>query len=193
MPPKPKHTKQEIITAGVEIIREKGVEALSSREIGARLGTTARPIFTAFENMDELHKEIRLEVIRCFEEYGKKVTGNLTGFEKIGFIVVSFATEEPNLFKSLFLHGSNTFHTVEEHFVSMYSIPDICFRDIKKEYSLTEQQTKYLFDQFWIYTFGISTLCEMNLYHFEKQEIIDRLNAQVHATLKLINDSDTQI
>lgn len=190
MPPKPKHTKEEIVAAGVEIIREKGFEAISSREIGAKLGTTARPIFTAFTNMDELHSEIWIEVIRRFEEYGRKITSHLSGFEKVGFMIVSFATEEPNLFKALFLHGGKTLHSVEEHFNNMQSIVDICFADIRKEYDLTEEQTRFLFDQFWIYTFGISTLCEMNLYHFEKQEIIDRLNAQVNATLKLINETD---
>lgn len=186
MPPKPKHTREEMIAAGVEIVREKGIEALSSRELGARLGTTARPIFTAFANMDELYGEIQAETIRRFEEYGKRTTTALSGFEKVGCMIASFATEEPNLFKVLFLQNSKNLYSVEAHFNNMRNVVDICFGDIQKAYALTEKQVNYLFDQFWIYTFGISTLCEMGLYRFTKQEIIDRLNAQVDATLKQI-------
>lgn len=191
MPPKPKHTKEEIIAAGVEIVREKGMEFLSSRELGARLGTTARPIFTAFENMDELRHEVQLEILHRFDEYGKRISDNMPGFEKVGIMIVSFAIDEPNLFKALFLHGSETLHDLEKHFRNIRSIVNICFGDIRREYSLTEEETRFLFDQFWIYTFGIGALCEMNVYHFNKQEIIDRLNDHVNATLTYIKNKAT--
>ncbi len=193
MPPKPKHTREEIIAAGVEIIKERGMEALSSRELGVKLGTTARPIFTAFKNMDELQKEIQLEILHSFDEYGKKISDNMPGFEKVGIMVVSFAIEEPNLFKALFLQGSDALHSLEKHFKNIRSIVDICFADIRQDYDLTEEQTRFLFDQFWIYTFGIGALCEMNVYQFGRQEIIDRLNTHVNATLMFIKNSGIQI
>ena len=58
MPPKPKFTKEEITIAAVNLVREKGENALTARELGARLGTTARPIFTAFKNMDEVKEAV---------------------------------------------------------------------------------------------------------------------------------------
>lgn len=54
VPPKAKFTKDEIVSAGLEIVRRDGLEALTARELGNALGSSARPIFTVFNNMDEV-------------------------------------------------------------------------------------------------------------------------------------------
>ena len=59
MPPKPKFTKEEIVTAALELVSEKGIEALTARELGVRLGSSARPIFTVFNSMEEVQEEVR--------------------------------------------------------------------------------------------------------------------------------------
>lgn len=59
MPPKPKFTKEEVVEAALRLISEKGTDALTARELGERLGSSARPIFTTFRNMEELMGEVR--------------------------------------------------------------------------------------------------------------------------------------
>ena len=54
MPPKAKFTKEEIIDAGLTILRECDISAVTARKIGNYLGSSARPIFTVFENMSEV-------------------------------------------------------------------------------------------------------------------------------------------
>ena len=39
MPPKPKYTKEEIINAALDMVREKGADSLTARDLGAKLGT----------------------------------------------------------------------------------------------------------------------------------------------------------
>jgi len=46
MPPKPKFTREEVVDTAIELIKDKGIEALTARELGAKLGSSARPIFT---------------------------------------------------------------------------------------------------------------------------------------------------
>ena len=41
MPPKPKFTKEEIVFAAKEIVREKGLSALTAREVAEKLGSCA--------------------------------------------------------------------------------------------------------------------------------------------------------
>ena len=57
MPPKAKFTKAEIIEAALNIVRADGYEALTSRALGTYLGSSARPIFTVFKNMEEVQQE----------------------------------------------------------------------------------------------------------------------------------------
>ena len=61
MPPKPKFTREEIVTTCLALIRERGESALTAREIGKRLGASSSPIFTVFEDMDDLKTAVRAE------------------------------------------------------------------------------------------------------------------------------------
>ena len=54
MPPKAKFTKDEILNTALNITREQGIDAVTARELGARLGSSPRPIFTIFKSMEEV-------------------------------------------------------------------------------------------------------------------------------------------
>ena len=46
MPPKPKFTKEEVVEVALKLVSERGIEALTARDLGLQLGSLARPIFT---------------------------------------------------------------------------------------------------------------------------------------------------
>ena len=54
MPPKVKFQKEEIVAAAADVAREKGAQAVTARDVAAKLGVSTRPIFTYFDTMDEL-------------------------------------------------------------------------------------------------------------------------------------------
>ena len=54
MPPSVKFTKEEIVNAALQVVREKGTAALTTRQIAAVLGVSTRPIFTYFQNMQQV-------------------------------------------------------------------------------------------------------------------------------------------
>ena len=58
MPPKPRFTREEITEAALTLVSRKGIDALTARELGAFLGSSSRPIFTKFQNMEELYVEV---------------------------------------------------------------------------------------------------------------------------------------
>ena len=45
MPPKCKFTKEEIIEAALEMVKADGIEAVTARALGAKLGTSSKPVF----------------------------------------------------------------------------------------------------------------------------------------------------
>ena len=67
MPPKPMFTREEIVQAALDIVSERGIEALTARELGVKLGSSARPLFTVFKNMEELHEAVRAAAMARFE------------------------------------------------------------------------------------------------------------------------------
>ena len=73
MPPKAKFTKEEIIEAALNIVRTDGYEALTSRALGTYLGSSARPIFTVFKNMEEVQQAmIEAAKQNCGKRYNQK-------------------------------------------------------------------------------------------------------------------------
>ena len=59
MPPKPKFTREKVVEVALTLVGERGMAALTARELGERLGSSARPIFTVFRNMEELTEAVR--------------------------------------------------------------------------------------------------------------------------------------
>ena len=59
MPPRAKFTKEEIINAGLEILRTSDLSHVTAREVGKYLNSSARPIFTTFSNMNEVIEGIK--------------------------------------------------------------------------------------------------------------------------------------
>ena len=65
MPPKVKITRDMIIDAAFDIIRNEGSENLNARNIAARLNCSTQPVLYSFKTVDE----IREAVYRKADEY----------------------------------------------------------------------------------------------------------------------------
>ena len=105
MPPKPKITKEMILTAVLKITQEIGFEAVNARSIAERLQCSTRPIFTCYESMEEL-KAAFLDF--AFEYYNRYVgqyekSKNTEPYLLFPLSYIAFAKEETNLFRLLFI------------------------------------------------------------------------------------------
>ena len=100
MPPKLKFTKQEIVNATFQLVKEQGWSALSTRTLAGVLGTSARPIYSHFDSMDKLEEEIARIGMELLHTYMiKERTGDPWHDHGIGYVV--FALEEKCLFRGL--------------------------------------------------------------------------------------------
>ena len=105
MPPKVKITKEDIINAGIEIIRKEGEVSINARSIAAYLNCSTQPIFSNFTSMEELQKEIIMcahKIYLSFLEEEAK-SGKYPQYKAFGMAYIRFAKEETNLFKMLFM------------------------------------------------------------------------------------------
>ena len=66
MPPRAKYTREEITEIALGIVAESGVESLNARSLAEAMGTSTRPIFTAFRNMEELESAVRESAMKVF-------------------------------------------------------------------------------------------------------------------------------
>lgn len=187
MPPKPKFTREQVISAALEITAEKGIESLTSRELGAALGSSPRPIFTLFRNMEELNSEVRAAAVQLFEEIAYKADDSLPPFKRVGMSMIRFAAEKPNLFRLLYMTGNGGKTDFEDMFLQLGSMAQICIETIERDYELSNQKAKELFRHLWIFTYGIGALIATGACNFTESEASLMLSREFLAFIKVLD------
>ena len=183
MPPKPKFTKEEIIAAALELVSERGMSALTSRDLGAQLGSSARPIFTIFSSMEEVQEEVKKAAIKRFESYAQKAVNYTPVFKQVGMQMILFAKEEPKLYQLGFMSDNHNVDNFDDIFDRLGDVAYQCVDVIQHDYGLSEQEAKKLFEHVWIYTFGIGALCATGMCNFSEEQVIEMLGHDFIAML----------
>ena len=91
MPPKAKFSKDEVISAAVNIIEDKGIIFLTARSLGEALGTSARPIFTTFKNMEDVLNGVNDFANELYQSYVEKGLLQTPAFKGVGMSYIRFA------------------------------------------------------------------------------------------------------
>ncbi len=179
MAPTPKYTKEEITEIAFNLIREKGYDMLTARDLAKKLNTSTRPIFTAFENMDELKKEVILKTIDLFEEYKKREieSKKYPEYKASGMAYIRFAKEEKNLFKLLFMRDRTNENDIDD--VSI--IDEITY--IKKNLMLSPSDATNFHIKMWIMMHGFATILATGYLDLD-YDTISNMTTEVFNALK---------
>lgn len=183
MPPKPKFTREEIVAAALKLVSEKGMSALTSRDLGAALGSSARPIFTVFNSMEEVQEAVRDAALKRFESYAEKAMHYTPVFKQVGMQMILFAMEEPKLYQLLYMSENSDVTNFEGIFDRLGNVAQMCVDVIQRDYGLSQEDAKTLFEHVWIHTFGIGALCATGMCRFSQEEIIQMLGQDFMAML----------
>lgn len=83
MPPKPKFTREEIVQTALDVVSRRGVEALTAKELGEAIGSSARPIFTVFSSMKEVRDAVRAAAMQRFYRFASFLSAQTLLFKYI--------------------------------------------------------------------------------------------------------------
>ena len=186
MPPKAKFTKEQITKAALGVVSEKGAQALTAKELGAALGTSTTPIFTVFHSMQEVQDAVMLAAMERFEEYAHKAAHLGPVFKQIGMQMILFAKEEPKLYQLIFMSSISEAQTFDDIYAHLGSLADECLDVLQKDYDLSKDNAKTLFEHVWIHTFGIGALCATGVCDFSHEQIAQMLTQDFTAMMMLM-------
>ncbi len=169
MPPKTVFTKDDVIQAGFEIIQEQGFQALTAREVARALKSSTAPVYSNFESMRLLEKEVLLRANALQMEY---MTRSYTDrvFLNMGIGYAIFAREQCRLFRALYLEKSENKDLLYDLEKSMRSR---MVKDTRLS-SLTDQERHSLLDKMWIFTHGMATMICVGLAEDNSDEYITK-------------------
>jgi len=186
MPPKAKFTREEIIDAALKLAAEKGISSLTARELGAVLGTSTRPIFTAFQNMEEVLLEVRKAALAKFEAYARRAQEFTPVYKELGVQMILFAVEQPELYRLLFMTEKPEANNFDDVFANLGDMAILCVEVIQRDYELSYENARLLFKHNWIHTYAIGALIATGVCNFTQKEIQDMLSREFVAMLMLI-------
>ena len=184
MPPKAKFSKQQIIEAALGIVRTSGFEALTARALGERLGSSARPIFTIFEGMEQVQQAVLRAAKALYREYVERGLSQVPAFKGVGMQYILFAVQEPKLFQLLFMAEQAYLPGLGDALPQIDESYNKILSSLMEEYQLTPAAARRLYYHLWIYTHGIGTLCATKMCRYDEKEVSARMTELFVSLLK---------
>ena len=174
--------KDDIVQAGIEIIRNDGILSLNARKIAQKLNCSTQPIFYIYSNMQDVKNDIINVITKMFNDSIIKSNYDRIVYKDIGINYIKFAKEEPELFKVLF---NSTYNMQVLSFMNLTSNLNKINDIISKQTGLSKEKAKKFHLKMWLYVNGIANLVANNTCNFTKEEIEKLLEEQYISMLLL--------
>lgn len=178
-------TKEDIVKAGFEIIREKGIDRVNAREVASKLNSSVQPIFYRFTNMEELKQELLAYSLEYYRNFILNFKGDTPKYRQIGLNYIQFAKKESYLFKFIFMGEYQI--KIEE-----FSFFDKSYNEVEKTLQIQNKLSPELAKKFhlkmWLFVHGISCLIASNTCIFSDEEIGKLLAEEFQILRKSLNE-----
>ena len=169
MPKKPTTTKEDMIEGAFRLIREKGHEALTVRNLASFLGCSTQPIMYQFPDTDVLKDLTYRKAASFHSEY--ILTG--TDLLDIGVRYIRFAREEPQLFRFLFQSGRFSGLSLEDLIMAPETAEVLAA--VSSEEELSAEEAAAFFEPLVAVVHGYASLIANNAMKYDPDAIRNAL------------------
>ena len=155
MPPKVKITKEDIVQAGLEIVRRDGETGLNARSIAAVLGCSTQPVFSNYDSMDELRLAVLAGAEGVYVRYMQQeiASGKYPDYKASGMAYIRFAKEEKNLFRMLYMR-----HRTYEQTLNDAHLFDQMEEIVQDTTGLEKDRARLFHLEMWSFVHGIAAM-----------------------------------
>ncbi|HBF15602.1 MAG TPA: TetR/AcrR family transcriptional regulator [Clostridiales bacterium] len=158
------YTEEQVVNAAMDLVREKGTSGLTSRALGAKLGTSSRPVFTRFKDMAAVWVAVTEGANALYQSYRQEelAGGKYPPYKASGMAYIRFAREEKELFRLLFMRdrSQEEKRNAEE--------ADELVALIGKQLGLGEADARRFYLEMWVYVHGIAAMIATNYLDWDE-------------------------
>lgn len=170
-----------ILDTAFQMAREEGLKNITARRVAERGNCSTQPIFRSFQNMEELTGEVYERAAAFFQDYYEKFPRQETmPFVNLGMAYISFAREEKELFRMLFVP--------ENARKSLYELLNGSAENVKTQIQAAAargcQDPGSLFMKMWIFIHGAASMSLTGDYDLTDQETMQMLENVCQSFLK---------
>lgn len=155
MAPRVKITKEDIIEAAIELVRQRGALALNARNLATTLNCSTQPIFSNFSSMEELRMVVIEQADWMCNQYIKREvkSGVYPSYKASGMAYIRFAKEEGELFKLLYMRDRSAEVVPKE-----MELGDEMKSLLHDNTGLTGAEAEFFHLEMWAFVHGIATM-----------------------------------
>lgn len=163
MPAKKQITHDMILEVSLKLLKEKGFEAITVKELSKALHCSTQPIYLSFTGMDELRNELIPLAVKEFRTVMEKESpdGAIRLYDRT---YIHFAQNAPRLFCFLFMRANAFIQTKR----LLFPIIDQSVKEFMALYGISYEEADSLHDHLWMHTHGIASMiatdfCDWNM------------------------------
>ena len=156
MPPRVRFQKEDIAKAALDIARESGIGAVTAREVAKRLKMSVGPIFTCYDSMEQLKRDVFEAAKNIHRERLKQGLKEKIPFLGVGMQYIAFAKEEPQLYRLLFLTKPDG--AVGSAAESLKMAQELVRESLMRIYNIDAFKADCYFRDLWLVVLSFSTL-----------------------------------
>lgn len=146
MPPKKRIFKEDILEASIDVIRKQSASALTVRNIAAELQSSTQPIYSEFENLDCLKKELYKYASEKYLRF------SFTNYKELAIAFLSFAKKEKELFKFLYLRRRDSGEKLPDDINYTVTV-DLLSKNLDMDPQRAKDMHHWM--QYYCYTMGV--------------------------------------
>ena len=166
-------TREMLLDAAFEMVKEEGIESLTARKLAVKAGCSTQPIFRTYKNMEEVTEEVFLKTKDFYITYYKNYKkGSAVPFVDLGMAYIAFAQNNKNLFRLLFISEKRFGHSLYE---LLNGEMQYVGREINKAKNAGCNNPSGLFMQMWIFIHGAACMSLTGDYDLGESETKDLL------------------
>ena len=183
MPAVRKVSKEQIIDAAVDVLRDDGFSAINARSVAKKLGCSTQPIYFSFRNMEELKAALTERAIQMHTQRVRDSLriheGNDSRYSSYGMGFVNFAAEEKQLFRWLYLEGEQL-----GPYQNDVLTPEV-ISVITEEFGYEEDVARRFHQDMVYFTYGLAILANTDHLHLTEAELREAFRREFRALIAI--------
>lgn len=185
MPPKCKFTREQILAAGLELVRREGQGAVTARRVAEALHASSKVIFGLFESMEELQNDLVLAAQRHFDAFTDRILreGQYPPYKAVGMAYIRYAAQERELFRLLYMRDRSAEHAVLQDDERPIQV-------LMENYRISKTQARNMQLHMWFYVHGIASLIATSYLPIDEEETSQLLTEHFQANIKYFQEEN---
>jgi len=183
MPAAKKVTREDIINAAVEVLRDGGFSSINARSVARKLGCSTQPIYFSFRSMDELKAALTQRAIEMHTQRVRESLrahqGNDSRYSSYGMGFVRFAAEEKQLFRWLYLEGEQP-----GPYRSDVLLAEV-IAVIVDDFGYSEDVARRFHQDMLYFSYGLAILANTDHLHLTERELREAFHREFRALVGL--------